>query len=72
MRMTLVAEQLSSHGVTVGPQDVMALPDQLRAVDRRRLVRKLGDLNSQTLAKIDHTLRIVLNLLSWSVGWAKE
>ena len=64
MRMTLVAEQLSSHGVTVGPQDVMALPDQLRAVDRRRLVRKLGDLNSQTLAEMDHSLRTVLDLLS--------
>ena len=41
----------------------MTLPDQLRAVDRRRLAKKLGDLDPQTLAKIDHSLRIVLDLL---------
>lgn len=40
----------------------VTLPDQLRAVDRRRLVKKLGNVTPATLSRIDHTLRIVLDL----------
>jgi mRNA interferase MazF len=39
------------------------LPDQLRAIDRRRLVQKLGDLEAATIQRIDQSLRIVLDLL---------
>jgi mRNA interferase MazF len=40
----------------------VTLPDQLRAVDRARLVAKLGDLQPATLQQIDQSLRIVLDL----------
>ena len=40
----------------------VTLPDQLRAVDKRRLVRRLGRVNDQTLSRIDRVLRIVLGL----------
>jgi mRNA interferase MazF len=40
----------------------VTLPDQIRAVDRRRLVRRLGKLKPATLQKVDRSLRIVLDL----------
>lgn len=40
----------------------VTLPDQLRAIDRKRLVRRLGKLESTTMLDIDRTLKIVLNL----------
>src|SRR5689334_23118500 len=51
--------------VLIGPpegglqQNSVTLPDQVRAVDRRRLVAKLGVLNKETLEKLDQSLRIV-------------
>lgn len=33
----------------------VTLPDQLRAVDRRRLVKRLGRLESETMRQIDRT-----------------
>lgn len=45
---------LSSASVT--------LPDQLRAVDRQRLVRRLGKLAPATMLEVDRTLKIVLSL----------
>jgi mRNA interferase MazF len=45
---------LSNNSVT--------LPDQLRAVDRTRLVETLGDLAPATVELIDRSLRIVLAL----------
>jgi mRNA interferase MazF len=39
------------------------LPDQIRAVDRRRLVRRLGRVGDDTLHRIDRSLKIVLDLL---------
>ncbi len=42
--------------------DSVTLPDQLRAVDRSRLVERLGMLDSNTIRLIDSSLRIVLNL----------
>jgi mRNA interferase MazF len=41
----------------------VTLPDQVRTVDRRRLVKRLGRVREDTLRKIDRSLRIVLDLL---------
>ncbi len=40
----------------------VTLPDQLRAVDRSRLARKLGRLKPASMSKLDKSLRIVLDL----------
>jgi mRNA interferase MazF len=42
--------------------DSVTLPDQLRAVDRSRLVERLGMLEPSTIRLIDRSLQIVLNL----------
>ena len=41
----------------------VTLPDQMRAVDRLRLVRRLGRLRTQTMQAVDRSLRIILDLL---------
>jgi mRNA interferase MazF len=41
----------------------VTLPDQIRAVDRHRLVKRLGRVEQGTIAAIDRSLRIVLDLL---------
>lgn len=41
----------------------VTLPDQLRAVDRQRLVQRLGRLQPTTMTQLDKTLQIVLSLL---------
>ena len=43
-------------------QPSVTLPDQLRAVDRRRLVQRLGKLKPQTMRQVNRSLRIVLDL----------
>ncbi len=40
----------------------VSLPDQIRAIDRSRLVKRLGTLGGETLARLDRSLRIVLGL----------
>ena len=40
----------------------VTLPDQMRAVDRLRLIRRLGELSSETLERLDRSLKIVLGL----------
>lgn len=40
----------------------VTLPDQLRAVDRQRLVKRLGRLGPETLRNIDRSLKMVLDL----------
>lgn len=40
----------------------VTLPDQLRAVDRARLVDRLGTLTPDTLKQVEDSLRIVLDL----------
>jgi mRNA interferase MazF len=40
----------------------VTLPDQIRAIDRRRLVKRLGELKLETMLKIDQTLKIALGL----------
>jgi len=66
---------LTSHGkpeydqVLVQPPEggltnaSVTVPDQVRAVDRRRLVRRLGKLKPETLHEIDRSLRIVFDLM---------
>jgi mRNA interferase MazF len=41
----------------------VTLPDQIRAVDRGRLVKRLGRAGQETMRKIDRSLKIVLDLL---------
>jgi mRNA interferase MazF len=41
----------------------VTLPDQLRAVDRRRLVKRLGTLKPGSMAHVDRSLKVVLGLL---------
>lgn len=41
----------------------VTLPDQLRAIDRRRLVKRLGKLKPEMMLKINRSLKIVLDLL---------
>jgi mRNA interferase MazF len=38
------------------------LPDQIRAIDRRRLVKRLGELTTENLSKIDQTIKLALGL----------
>ena len=40
----------------------VTLPDQIRAIDRQRLVTRLGSLTEATMQKVDHSLRVVLSL----------
>lgn len=40
----------------------VTLPDQIRAIDRSRLIRRIGTLEPQTMLEIDRTLKIVLHL----------
>jgi len=40
----------------------VTLPDQMRAVDQQRLVRRLGRLKPSTMHAVDRSLRIVLDL----------
>ena len=40
----------------------VTLPDQVRAVDRQRLVKRLGMLAPGTIRQVDRSLRIVLDL----------
>lgn len=40
----------------------VTLPDQMRAVDRARLARRLGKLEPDTMRAIDRSLKIVLDL----------
>jgi mRNA interferase MazF len=44
------------------PNNSVTLPDQLRAVDRARLVERLGQLAPATVEEIDRSLRLVLDL----------
>ena len=40
----------------------VTLPDQIRAIDRGRLVQRLGKLAPETMLKVDRSLKIVLDL----------
>jgi mRNA interferase MazF len=40
----------------------VTLPDQIRAIDRSRLIKLVGKLGDDSLARLDRSLRIVLGL----------
>lgn len=40
----------------------VVLPDQIRAIDRQRLVKRLGKLSPVSIDRLDRSLRIVLDL----------
>ena len=42
--------------------DSVTLPDQLRAVDRKRLASRLGELAPESMLRVDRSLRTVLGL----------
>jgi len=73
--LTIVAAITSHHGGTPYPHQVLTeapegglqvdsaiLLNQIRSVDKRRLVKRLGVLGTRTLAKVDSALQISLGL----------
>jgi mRNA interferase MazF len=43
--------------------DSVVLLNQIRSMDRQRLVRRLGRLNPETMRRVDHALMVSLGLL---------
>lgn len=43
--------------------DSVVLLNQIRSIDRRRLVKRLGKLRTETMANVDRALRISLGLM---------
>ena len=41
----------------------VTLPDQMRAVDRSRLVQRLGRLKPETMRRVDRSLKVILDLI---------
>jgi mRNA interferase MazF len=58
--MLLVIDPSAANGL--GVRSSIRL-DQIRTVDRQRLVRRLGVVDSSTLAKVDEALKISLGLI---------
>jgi len=56
----VVIEPATSNGLDVRSSIRL---DQIRTVDRQRLVRRLGALDSATMAKVDEALKISLGLV---------
>jgi mRNA interferase MazF len=54
---------LPAGGATGLQVTSLALLNQIRAVDRLRLVKRLGSLDSQTLRQVDEAIRISLGLV---------
>jgi mRNA interferase MazF len=44
--------------------DGVVLLNQLRSIDKRRLLKRLGKLTPQTLGRVNHALRISLGLVA--------
>jgi mRNA interferase MazF len=58
---------LLTAGTTTGLSVVsVALLNQIRAVDRVRLVKRLGAIDSQTLERVDEAIKISLGLINLS------
>jgi mRNA interferase MazF len=51
-----------SKGVSNLREDCDILIDQIRAIDNRRLVEKLGDLSNELIEKVKENVMIVLDL----------
>jgi len=74
--LTIVAAITSHHGQLLYPHQVLIeapegglnvnsaiLCNQVRSVDKQRLVRRLGALKANTLAQVDHALQVSLGLI---------
>jgi mRNA interferase MazF len=74
--LTIVAAITSHHGGELYPQEVLVeapegglqvdsaiLLNQIRSVDKRRIVKRLGVLSAATLIKVDRALQISLGLI---------
>ena len=75
--ITIVAAITSKFDETLYPTEVLIVPqgktglavdsvvllNQLRSVDKKRLVKRLGKLSADTLAQVDRALRISLGLV---------
>jgi mRNA interferase MazF len=57
-------EVLVSPGEGGLPKESVVLLNQIRTVDRRRLIRHLGTLSARTMAGVDHALLLSLGLLT--------
>jgi mRNA interferase MazF len=73
--VTIVAAISSHYGNRVYPTEVLinppegglsetsvALLNQIRTIDKRRIVKKLGGLNSETMEKVDRAISISLGI----------
>lgn len=45
------------------PRDSVVLLNQIRTVDKRRLLKRLGNVEDQTMARVNHALEISLGIL---------
>jgi mRNA interferase MazF len=45
-------------------KDSVILLNQIRSVDKRRLVRRLGTIRSESMRRVDRSLQISLGLIS--------
>lgn len=56
-------EALISRGTSGLEKDSKALLNQIRAIDKKRLVKRLGKTDSEILGRIDEAIKISLGLL---------
>jgi mRNA interferase MazF len=75
-QITIVAAITSKYDETLYPtevlipvgegglkQDSIVLLNQIRSIDRQRLVKKLGKINDLTLKRVDSSIKISLGLI---------
>lgn len=73
--ITIIAPLTSQNTERIYPIDVLLTPEnsriekfskvllnQIRAVDKKRLITKIGAVNEETIEKIDEAIRISLNV----------
>jgi mRNA interferase MazF len=47
-------------------QDSVVLCEQIRVIDKKRIIKVLGNLDDSYIVKIDRALSIILGLLNWT------
>lgn len=45
--------------------DSVALLNQIRSIDKQRLIKRLGNLNSETMEQVDKAIKISLGLVKF-------
>ena len=45
--------------------DSVALLNQIRSIDKQRLIKRLGNLNSETIEQVDKAIQISLGLVKF-------